>query len=278
MPQPTIHRPWTEDTRIAFLLALRLTGQVRLAAAEIGRVHDVCYRARRRDPGLAAAWDAILAEQAEQRRVAEAEAKVAAKAARTAAKAASRRATEPDAERDASGNRARWSGLNAVKRRAFLRGLSESGSVESACRTAGVSDTAVYKLRARDADFAAAWDRALRVSAPALEQVAYERAVEGWQEPVFAGGKQVGTRWRHSPQLLKQMIDKRDKAAALADDPKALLARAEEAARAAGGFFALEATREQTNAAIIAKLEKIEQRIAATAARKAAAEARRGGA
>lgn len=36
MPQPNIKCPWTEDTRIAFLLALLLIGQMR--AAVIKRV------------------------------------------------------------------------------------------------------------------------------------------------------------------------------------------------------------------------------------------------
>lgn len=134
--------------------------------------------------------------------------------------------------------------------------------VEAACTSAGVSDTAVYNLRRDDAEFAAAWDRALRVSAPALEQVAYERAVEGWQEPVYAGGKQVGTHWRHSPGLLRDLITKREKAAALATDPAALRARAEEAAQAAGGWFAMPATRAETNAAIMSKLAAIEGRLA----------------
>ena len=267
MPKSTVHRPWTQDTGTAFLLALRLTGQVRLAAAEIGRVHIVCYNARRRDPAFAAAWDAILAEQ---RRAAKAEAKAAANAARRAARAASRQQAEPEAERDASGHRARWTGLNRVKQRAFLRGLSETGTVAGAARAAGVSDTAAYNLRACNADFATAWDRALRVSAPALEQVAYERAVEGWEEPVFSGGKQVGTRWRHSPQLLKQLIDKQDKAQAQITDPKLLRARAEEAARAAGGqFHQGYASEEETNAAIMAALARIDARERAKAAREA---------
>lgn len=250
--RPTTSRPWTEDTRIAFLLALRLTGGVRQAANEIGRSAQSSYEWRERDAGFAAAWDAIVAEQRAARR--EAREKPDAVAARGTG--------APVPQLDAANQRKRRDGMTLLKQRAFLRGLSESGTVEGACQAAGVSDTAVYKLRARDADFAAAWERALRISGPALEQVAYERAVEGWEEPVFAGGKQVGTRWRHSPAALAMLMRKRDKAAALADDPAALRRRADEAAWAAGGLFVLRSTREETNAAIIAKLAVIERRIA----------------
>lgn len=252
MSQPNTQRRWTEDTRTAFLLALRLTGTAIQAAKEIGRQPAVCYKARQREPAFAAAWDAILTDLR----------------ARRAALRRSGRPAVAGADVVPPGQ-PRRDGMTAVRRRAFLRGLSESGTVDGACRAADVSDTAVYNLRARDADFAAAWDRALRVSAPALEQVAYERAVEGWEEPVFASGKQVGTRWRHSPALLKQMIDKRDKAAALTEDPNALRTRAEDAARAAGGFFGTSATREETNAAIMAKLETIEARLRAERVREA---------
>ncbi|MES2753874.1 MAG: hypothetical protein V4659_04340, partial [Pseudomonadota bacterium] len=135
-----------------------------------------------------------------------------------------------------------------------------------ACTAVGVSDTAIYRLRGGDADFALAWDRALATAQPLLEQVVWERAVEGWDEPFFAGGKQVGTRRKFSESLLRQLVLKRDKAVTLADDPAALIARAEEAARAAGGDFYLPATREETNAALLKALDAIARRQAAVAA------------
>lgn len=61
MRQPTTQHRWTEDTRIAFLLALRLTGGMRRAAAEIGRDVPGCYNWRKRDPAFAAARDPALA-------------------------------------------------------------------------------------------------------------------------------------------------------------------------------------------------------------------------
>ena len=246
MPQPTTQVRWTQDTRTAFLLALRLTGTVMRAAAAIGRQPAVCYKVRERDAAFRAAWDAIVAEQRAGRRVAR---RIGPDAVGPAG---------ADIARDAAGHRLRRDGLTVVKRRAFLRALSETGTVEAACRAAGVSDTAAYNLRSADAEFAAAWDRALRASGPVLDQVVWERAVEGWEEPVFAGGKQVGTRRRFSETLLRHMVIRRDKGVALANDPKALVARAREAAKAAGGVFATYASEAETNAAILKQIDRIE--------------------
>jgi hypothetical protein len=48
---------WNADTRQAFLLALRLTGQIRKAATEIGRSAQAAYAHRQRDPAFRQAWD-----------------------------------------------------------------------------------------------------------------------------------------------------------------------------------------------------------------------------
>ena len=233
MPQPTTQpatpRRWTEDTRTAFLLALRLTGGVRKAAAEIGRTCPGLLQVREARCGLCRRLGQ------DRRRTESGAAAGAAAAGRGCALPAA--GAEPGVLAGIMAKRTRWDGVTPVKRRAFLRVLSESGGVDAACQRVGVSDTAVYRLRSEDADFAAAWDRALATAQPVLEQVVWERAVEGWEEAVFAGGKQVGTRRRFSESLLRQLVIKREKAVALADDPKALIARAQEAARAAGGWF-----------------------------------------
>ena len=51
---------WSADTERAFLAALRLTGQVAKAAAEIGRSRSSCQSRRRTHPEFAKAWDAAL--------------------------------------------------------------------------------------------------------------------------------------------------------------------------------------------------------------------------
>lgn len=255
MPHNAPRRGWTEDTSTAFLLALRLTGGIRTAAAEIGRHVTTCYKARGCDAGFAAAWDRIVAEQKAARRVV-----VRRPDAIAASPSASGVVGEPGVKAGIMNKRTRWDGITPVKRKAFLRALSETGTVAAACLAADVSDTAVYRLRRDDADFGGAWDRALRTAAPALEQAVWERAVEGWDEPVFAGGKQVGTRRRFSESLLRQLVIRRERAVATAADPTALHERAIAAARAAGGSFITRETEQASRAKLAVKLDGLLRR------------------
>ena len=71
----------------------------------------------------------------------------------------------------------------------FLDRLRASGVVARACREVGVSYSTAYALRARDGDFAAAWDEALEESYDTLEQEARRRALEGWDEPIVHQGQ-----------------------------------------------------------------------------------------
>jgi hypothetical protein len=73
--------------------------------------------------------------------------------------------------------------------RPFLDQLAETGIVSSAARAVGVSSSAVYALRAKDGDFAAAWDQALEDAADVLEAEARRRAVQGVAEPVVYQGQ-----------------------------------------------------------------------------------------
>lgn len=71
----------------------------------------------------------------------------------------------------------------------FLEQLTATGNVSGSARAVGVSSTAVYALRNKDADFAAAWDQALEDAADTLEAEARRRAVQGVQEPVVYQGQ-----------------------------------------------------------------------------------------
>ncbi|HEY0621497.1 hypothetical protein [Sphingomonas sp.] len=173
---------WTADTQTAFLMALRATGQARKAAEAIGRSLSTAYKRRSRDPGFRARWDAAVAEQ---------------QAAWIEAQGAAAEPGEPHE---------RFDGWSRLRRRAFLRALSETGQVRDACERVGISDTAVYRLRKRSPGFARDMAAALERSAPMLEQVAWERAVEGWEEPVVVRGEVVGTRRRYSESLLRMLL------------------------------------------------------------------------
>ncbi len=97
---------------------------------------------------------------------------------------------------DEKPHRIRRDGWTSLRRRAFLRALGETGSVRDACARVQVSRAAAYALKRRCAAFATAWERALAEVAPTIEQAAYERAVNGWDEAVWYGGVIVGQRRR----------------------------------------------------------------------------------
>ncbi len=154
-----------------------------------------------------------------------------------------------------TGYRVRHDGWTPQRRRAFLRALGETGCVRDACARARISDTSAYRMRRRCDVFARAWDRALAKVAPTIEQAAFERAVLGWDEPVWHAGTIVGHRRRYSDSLLRLLLsrggrndgDDRDRRFAPSD----------------------RATQAESDALLLANLRAFKKRLAAEAARKA---------
>lgn len=188
---------WTADTETAFLLALRQTGQVRKTAAEIGRTVSGAYGRRKLNPGFARRWDEMVAaQQAEW--IAETQARLDAE--------------HGPGEDDGAGGerlvpgRERVDGWTSRLRQRFLHALRRSKNVTAACAAAGVSRDAAYALRARSPRFAQAWARALEADTPSVREAAWARAVEGWMEPVFHGGRQIGERRRYSDGLMRELL------------------------------------------------------------------------
>jgi hypothetical protein len=83
----------------------------------------------------------------------------------------------------------------------FCEALADHGVVRYAAEDAGIDHTTAYKWRKRNAEFAEAWDAALEMSTQKLERVAFERAAEGWDEPVFYNGIECGAKRRFSDTL-----------------------------------------------------------------------------
>lgn len=172
---------WTADTERAFLLALRQTGQVKQAAAAIGRATGVCQQRRARFPAFAASWAEVVAEIR--------------------------------AERAAGGEgpvpliRTRADGWTQQRQRAFARALADTGRWGEAAKRVGLSMTSVQRLRGRSPAFEAACQAALAEGAPTAAETLRQRAIDGWEEPVFHAGKQVGTRRVYSDTLLKQVAE-----------------------------------------------------------------------
>ena len=88
------------------------------------------------------------------------------------------------------------------KRGWFLTELRACGNVSDAARASGISRGFAYKVRGREADFAAAWDEAIDEACDALEAEARRRAVDGVEEAVYHGGKEVGRVRKYSDVLL----------------------------------------------------------------------------
>lgn len=91
----------------------------------------------------------------------------------------------------------------------FIRTLADTGIVEQAAAAVGMTVGSCYRLRnaPEGVAFAAAWEAALAHAARRLVDVAFERAVNGSDEPVFdKQGRKVGRRMRQNDRLLMFLL------------------------------------------------------------------------
>ena len=102
----------------------------------------------------------------------------------------------------------RHDGVTPERQRIFVQVLAATGSVAEAARQAGASRQAFYAHRTRDEgrDFQEAWNQALALSTQRLCDAAYERAINGVEEPIFHKGELVGTRRVYNDKLLMMLI------------------------------------------------------------------------
>lgn len=219
---------WTDDTRLAFLLALQQYGRVTDAAAAIGRTTSTAYSYKRRDPDFSARWDAIV----------------------TAVQAAwiAERGTAPPADRI---GRERRDGWTANKRARFLALLRSGETVRAATQAVELHESAAHNLRRRSPQFAAEWDQALAERGISPIEAAYARAVDGWDEPVVFQGQVVAHKRRYSDAALRLLIAREDKRLARVAAEKAAAAAQSRDAR-------MYAPSEQTDTVLLAKLADLE--------------------
>lgn len=104
----------------------------------------------------------------------------------------------------------RHDGWTPATRAVFLATLRKAGCVRDACRVACMSSTSAYRLRRRDADFAARWKKALASARTGLIAVAHERAVVGREVIILRGGKEVERRIVPSDSMLALLIKQGD--------------------------------------------------------------------
>lgn len=102
-------------------------------------------------------------------------------------------------------------GWTPDRRRLFLEHLAQRGHVRAACALVDMSPEAAYKLRRRDAAFAAAWDAALVQSRRTYEEVLAVRALDGIEEQIWYRGELVGVRYKQDSRLLLAHLARLDR-------------------------------------------------------------------
>ena len=87
--------------------------------------------------------------------------------------------------------------------------LADTGLVGAAAKAVGMSRESAYHLRRSDhgAAFARAWDAARHHAGGLIEDIAFERAIEGVEHEVYNDcGEVVGARLVHDNRLLKWLL------------------------------------------------------------------------
>jgi hypothetical protein len=105
--------------------------------------------------------------------------------------------------------RPRLDGWTEEKMRRFIETLADTGQVSLAAKAVGLSRESAYKLKRQPhaAAFARAWDAARHHAGSFLEDVAFERAIEGVEHNVFNEyGEVVCTKRVYNDRLLMFLL------------------------------------------------------------------------
>lgn len=103
----------------------------------------------------------------------------------------------------------RSDGWSPELQRAFIEALADTGSVTQAAKAVNMTTMSCYRLRRQRGgeSFATAWTAALAVSAHTLIDIAFDRAVNGVEEPVFdRDGHCIHMRTRINDRLLMFLL------------------------------------------------------------------------
>lgn len=103
----------------------------------------------------------------------------------------------------------RREGWTEEKQRRFIEVLADTGLVNVAARAVGMSREGAYQLRRAEhgAAFARAWDDARHHAGGLVEDIVFERAIEGTEQEVLdAHGNVIATRLVHDNGLLKWLL------------------------------------------------------------------------
>lgn len=105
----------------------------------------------------------------------------------------------------------RADGWSPQKQRAFIGELADCGSVEQAARSVHMTRAGAYALRRAPGGeaFAAAWDAAIHQAAHGLIDLAFDRAFNGSDEPVWdRNGLVIGRKHRQSDAKIMFLLRK----------------------------------------------------------------------
>lgn len=105
--------------------------------------------------------------------------------------------------------RPRADGWTPEVQRSFIEALADTGLVSAACETVDMSERSAYRLRNAPGSegFRRAWQMATATAADRLVDVAFSRAIEGQEEPVFdRDGVRIGSRRRYNDRLLMCLL------------------------------------------------------------------------
>jgi len=105
--------------------------------------------------------------------------------------------------------RPRLDGWTEEKQRRFIETLADTGLVGAAAKAVGMSRESAYRLRraAHGAAFARAWDAARHHAGGLVEDIAFERAIEGTEQEVLdSHGNVIATRLLHDNRLLRWLL------------------------------------------------------------------------
>lgn len=104
----------------------------------------------------------------------------------------------------------RHDGWTGEKQRMFCESLAETGMVDKAAVSAGMSRMSAYRLRRRDAgkSFALAWDAALLLARQRLIDDAFALAFTGSVEQTVLDGEVIYEKRRRDPRMILTTIER----------------------------------------------------------------------
>ena len=88
--------------------------------------------------------------------------------------------------------------------RRFIRHLKKTGNLKAACESSGVSERTVYDRMKKYPEMAREVDEARAQVCQDIENEIRRRGLEGYEEPVYYQGEEVGSVTRYSDRLLEK--------------------------------------------------------------------------